>query len=106
KIEGFFDVCSLRGLSGTQGVIIPASNIQHLMLKKEVLEAASQKQFFIHAVETIDEGVELLTGVEAGQVDASGKFAEGSVNYLVRACLNNFALKQRSFSKELPEGGK
>ena len=103
KIEGFFDVCNLRGLSGTQGVIIPGANIQHLMLKKEVLEAVAQEQFFIHAVETIDQGIELLTGVEAEQADESGKFREGTVNYLVRTCLNDFALKQRLFAKELPE---
>ena len=102
KIEGFFDVCNLRGLSGTQGVIIPGANVQHLMLKKEVLEAVSQEQFFIYAVESIDEGIELLTGVEAGRADKAGRFPEGTINCRVKTQLDDFAKKQRSFAKELP----
>ena len=94
KIEGFFDLCNARGLSGNQGVIIPASNVRHLMLRRDVVDAVRTGKFLIYAVETIDQGIELLTGVSAGEADSSGKFPEGSVNQKVEARLLEFAAKR------------
>jgi len=94
KIEGFFDLCNARGLSGNQGVIIPASNVRHLMLRRDVVDAVRAGKFLIYAVETIDQGIELLTGVSAGEADTSGKFPEGSVNQKVEARLMEFASKR------------
>lgn len=99
KIEGFFDICQARGLTGSQGVIIPHANIQHLMLDKRVREAVAQQQFFIYAVNTVDEGIELLTGREAGQVQSAGDYPEGSVNYLVSQRLRHFAKLQRQYAE-------
>ncbi|MBU6362330.1 MAG: AAA family ATPase, partial [Chloroflexi bacterium] len=90
KIEGFFDICNVKGLTGEQGVIIPASNVQHLMLREDVVEAVCQQRFHVWAVRTIDEGISILTGVEAGQRDANGRFPENSVNALVEARLAMF----------------
>jgi lon-related putative ATP-dependent protease len=87
KIEGFFDVCRARGLTGEQGVLIPASNVKHLMLRQDVVEAAAAGQFHIYPVETIDQGIELLTGLPAGERDESGHFPEGSINQRVEARL-------------------
>jgi len=83
KIEGFYHTCKIKGLTGTQGVIIPRSNIKHLMLKDEIIEAVKKGQFHIWAVGTIDEGIEILTGVPAGERDKKGNYPEGTVNYLV-----------------------
>ena len=83
KIEGFFEVCKARGFSGKQGVMIPQSNIQNLMLKEEVVEAVKRGMFHIYSVKTIDEGIEVLTGLKAGTRDEAGNFEEGSVNALV-----------------------
>jgi lon-related putative ATP-dependent protease len=91
KIEGFFDVCQGRGLSGTQGVVIPASNVQHLMLKPEVVEACRSGRFHIHAAKHLDEAVELLTGLPAGAALADGNFEAGSVNERVRSRLHELA---------------
>ncbi len=83
KIEGFFEVCKAKGLSGKQGVMIPQSNVQNLMLKEEVVEAVKQGKFHIYSVKTIDEGIQVLTGVKAGEKRNDGTFEEGSVNALV-----------------------
>lgn len=80
KIEGFFELCRARGLDGTQGVIIPAANIQHLMLKEEVVEAAREKKFSICAVKEVDEALVLLTGLETGRADGRGEYPEKSFN--------------------------
>lgn len=80
KIEGFFDVCRARGMTGQHGFLLPAANVKHLMLRRDIVEAARAGTFEIFAVETIDQGIELLTGVSAGQRDASGRFPEGSIN--------------------------
>ncbi|MCD6075365.1 MAG: putative ATP-dependent protease, partial [Rhodospirillales bacterium] len=80
KIEGFFDICAARGLTGEQGVMIPASNVKHLMLRKDVVEACAQGRFAIYPVATIDQGLEILTGLPAGEADADGEFPIGSVN--------------------------
>jgi lon-related putative ATP-dependent protease len=93
KIEGFFEVCKAKGLTGKQGVMIPASNIDNLMLKEEVVEAVKEGKFHIYAVKIIDEGIEVLTGVKAGQKDANGNFPEGTVNALVNKRFSEMANK-------------
>jgi len=98
KIEGFFDLCKSRGLTGSQGVLIPASNQKHLMLREEVVEAARKGFFSIFAVQTIDQGLEILTGVSAGQRGSDGAFPEGSINAKVAKRLRAFAEKRREFS--------
>jgi predicted ATP-dependent protease len=95
KIEGFYDVCRLRGLTGEQGVIIPASNVQHLMLREDVVQAVDEGQFVIHAISTIDDALELLTGVPAGEADASGRYAPDTINGMVHARLEEIASRLR-----------
>jgi predicted ATP-dependent protease len=97
KIEGFFDVCRAVGLTGEQGVMIPASNTRHLMLREDVVAAVEAGSFHIYAVETIDQGIELLTGREAGVRDAAGRFPENSINGLVEQRLTLFAGQARAF---------
>jgi predicted ATP-dependent protease len=94
KIEGFFDLCKARGLAGGQGVLIPASNQNNLMLRQDVVDAVASGQFHIYPVETIDQGIELLTGIEAGERDANGEYPYGTVNHLVQRRLREFAKKQ------------
>lgn len=92
KIEGFFKICKSRGLDGTQGVMIPKLNVKNLNLSDEVVEAVKNKQFHIYAIETIEQGIELLTGVPAGKKDpVSGKFPAGTINYLAYEKLKKFA---------------
>lgn len=105
KIEGFFDVCKQRGLTGKQGVLIPASNVQHLMLRSEVVDAVTEGLFHIYPVETIDEGIEILTGMPAGERDSEESFPEDTINYLVDAKLLDLAKKQSEYSKEHTEEG-
>jgi lon-related putative ATP-dependent protease len=96
KIEGFFDVCRARGLSGTQGVIIPAGNVQHLMLRQDIVGAVRDKRFAVYAVAHVDQAMELLSGRAAGIADAHGVFPDGSVNGLVQRRLRELtALRQR-----------
>jgi lon-related putative ATP-dependent protease len=105
KIEGFFDLCKERGLTGEQGVLIPASNVKHLMLREPVREAVAEGRFHIYPIETIDQCIEVLTGVPAGQRDAQGKFASGTINQRVTAQLAELASKRRSFARDGKEGG-
>jgi len=98
KIEGFFDVCSQFGLTGDQGVLIPAANVQHLMLRTEVVRAAAEGRFHIYPIETIDQGIEILTGVPAGERDADGAYPEGSVNARVEQRLARLVAKAQSFA--------
>jgi len=95
KIEGFFDVCSLVSSTKRNGIIIPASNVKHLMLKEEVLEAVKSSTFEIYAIENVDEGMEILTGKISGQKDKNGKFPKGSINYLVEEKLKHLANKSK-----------
>ncbi len=97
KIEGFFDICKARGLTGQQGVLVPASNVKHLMLRDDVIDAARDNQFSVYSVETIDQGIELLTGVEAGAKKEDGTFPEGTVNARVQSRLRDLASKRRAF---------
>ncbi len=87
KIEGFFEYCKLNGLTGTQGVMIPRQNVRHLMLDHEVIDAVRSGKFSIWAVSSVDEGIEVLTGVKAGKEKKDGTFASGSVHGMVRARL-------------------
>lgn len=98
KIEGFFDICNARGLTGNQGVLLPASNVKHLMLRQDVVDAAAIGKFHIFPVETIDQGIELLTGVPAGVADEDGNFPPDSVNGRVQATLATFAENARAFA--------
>jgi lon-related putative ATP-dependent protease len=100
KIEGFFDICRARGLTADQGVLIPKSNVQHLMLREDVVEAVKNGQFAIYAVATIDEGIEILTGVKAGERGSDGRFAPGTINRLVEDKLKSFAERGRDFAKK------
>jgi len=97
KIEGFFEVCKLKGLTGEQGVMIPESNVQNLMLKEEVVEAVKAGKFNIYSVKTIDEGIEVLTGKKAGLRREDGTFEEGSVNGLVDKQLRIMADKLKEY---------
>ena len=103
KIEGFFDLCQARSLTGEQGVLIPAANVKHLMLREDVVAAVRAAQFHIYPVTTIDEGIEILTGVPAGILDAEGHYPDGSINQRVVARLQDFAHKARTFQSPLPE---
>jgi predicted ATP-dependent protease len=99
KIEGFFELCQRRGLTGKQGVLIPASNVKNLMLRRDVVEAVRAGQFHIYPVETVDQGIEILTGIAAGERDAEGHYPETSLNSRVQARLADFA-KRRAASKD------
>ena len=79
KVEGFFEVCREKGLTGEQGVIIPFSNVQNLMLRKDVVDAVRRKQFHVYRVSTVEEGIEILTGVRAGRPDDAGLYPPGTV---------------------------
>ena len=98
KIEGFFDICSARGLTGDQGVLIPVANVKHLMLRHEVIDAVRRGDFHIYSVDTVDRCVELLSGMPAGQMDDTGEFPDGSFNGAVRARLLDLADKRRAFT--------
>jgi predicted ATP-dependent protease len=100
KIEGFFDICKAKGLTGRQGVIIPCQNMRHLMLREEVVEAVRQGQFRIYAVRTVDEGIEILTGAAAGERAADGSYPEGTVNYLIDQRLSELAEGLKGFYRE------
>jgi len=107
KIEGFFDVCKARGFSPGQGVLIPATNVCHLMLRADVVEACRAGEFAIHPVESIDQGIEILTGVESGKADADGVFPAGTINALVedRLCAMADDLKQFGRHAQEHKGG-
>jgi predicted ATP-dependent protease len=100
KVEGFFDVCKAKGLTGKQGVMIPQLNVDDLMLRKDVVEAVKEGKFHIYPVKTIDQGIEILTGIEAGEGPGDGRFKEGTVNDLVDKKLRELGMKIKEF-----EGG-
>lgn len=99
KIEGFFDLCKARELTGDQGVVIPSANLPHLMLRWDVVHAVSGGKFNIYAIDTVDEGIELLTGIPAGKRDEQGQYPEGSLNARVEKKLLDLAQKRRAFSE-------
>ncbi len=91
KIEGYFQICKMRGLNGKHGVMIPVQNVDNLQLSDEIIDAVKNNLFHIYAVSTIEEGIEVLTGVPAGKKDKSGHFPAGTVNYLVYEKLKKYA---------------
>ncbi|MCR4396888.1 MAG: AAA family ATPase [Candidatus Saccharicenans sp.] len=97
KIEGFYQVCKARGLTGTQGVIIPHQNIKNLMLREEVVQAVAEGRFHIYPIKTVDEGMEILTGVKAGERLGNGQYEEGTVNQLVDSGILQLALTWEEF---------
>jgi len=100
KIEGFFDICQKRGLTGTQGVLIPNANVQHLMLRADVIEACAAGKFSIFPVTTIDEGIALLTDRPAGERGSDGLYPPQSLNRLVEDRLHKFARIRQSFGQQ------
>jgi len=105
KIEGFFDICSKRGLSGDQGVLIPAANLAHLMLRQDIVDAAAAGRFHIYVVETVDQAIEILTGLTAGEADSQGRFPENSVNRKVADRLKQLAELRRAYGSKEDSGG-
>jgi len=99
KIEGFFDVCNARGLTGDQGVLIPAANVDHLMLREDVVAAAREGRFRVYAVTNVDEAIELLTGVPAGSPDMVGEGPQATVNGRVAVRLREFSTARRSWAR-------
>ena len=91
KIEGFYQICKMRGFNGMQGVIIPAQNVRNLHLSDEIIDSVRKSKFHIYAVRTIDEGIEILTGVPAGVKDKNGKFPLGTINFLAYERLKKFS---------------
>jgi predicted ATP-dependent protease len=101
KIEGFFDVCEEKGLSGQQGVLIPTANVNNLMLKKEVIAAVKKGDFHIYQVSTVEEGIEILTGVPAGKKDKAGNYKQGTVFGKVQEKLKKYLEQSLKMKKEL-----
>jgi lon-related putative ATP-dependent protease len=100
KLEGYYQLCKARGLDGQHGVVIPASNVKHLMLKQEVIDAMKEGKFHIYPVSTIDEGIEVLTGVPAGVLGNDGKYPAGTINRLVQDTLAGMADKAKEYREE------
>lgn len=97
KIEGFFTVCQKRDLRGDQGVIIPRASVTSLMLRDDVIDAVRAGKFHIYAISTVDEGIELLTGVTAGQPDKNGRYLEGTINARVLRALRTYSERVRAY---------
>jgi lon-related putative ATP-dependent protease len=104
KIEGFFDICQARGLTGSQGVLIPAANVKHLMLRSDVRKAAQMGKFHVYAVEHVDQAMEMLTGLQAGEAGPDRVFPDGTVNQRVSSRLADLAEKRRKLSSEEETG--
>ena len=100
KIEGFFDVCQHRGLTGNQGVIIPRTNVKNLMLRDDVINAVEEGKFHIYAIDNVDDGVEILLNKKAGAMDKNGKFPKGTVNYEVQQGLARYYKSYAHYAKE------
>jgi lon-related putative ATP-dependent protease len=103
KIEGFFDICKARGLTGEQGVLIPKANVKHLMLRGEVVDAVRAGDFSVYAVDTIDQGIEILTGIPAGEPDPAGAYPEDTINDRVQKRVEAMAETRQAFGQ--PAGG-
>jgi lon-related putative ATP-dependent protease len=100
KIEGFFDVCSNEGLTGTQGVIIPRTNIDNLMLRSDIVQAVEEGRFSIYAIDTVDDGIEILTGIKAGTPNAKGEYPQGTINNKVQQSLKQYYEDYAYYAKE------
>jgi lon-related putative ATP-dependent protease len=105
KIEGFFDICQHKGLNGEQGVIIPEKNVTNLMLRRDVVEAVKEGKFHIYPVSTVEEGIEILAGVEAGELQEDGTYPEGTVYRKVDDRLYQMAEMEKEFGKSKEEEG-
>ena len=90
KIEGFFDVCVNDGLTGDQGVVIPRTNVSNLMLRADILQAVDEGKFTIYAIDTVDDGIEVLTGMKAGKLNDQGKYPKNTINAKVQESLARF----------------
>ena len=101
KIEGFFEVCQTKNLTGDQGVIIPQTNTRNLMLRKEVVDAVKRRQFHVYQVSTVEEGIEILTGVSAGKADKEGKYPDGTVYGAVQEKLRQYYKRSLKLKKEI-----
>ena len=99
KVEGFFEICKLKGLDGKQGVLIPASNVKNLMLREDIVEAIRKRKFHIYPVNSIDEGIEVLTEMKAGKLLEDGSFEPDSINLKVQQHLITLAERLRDFTK-------
>ncbi len=106
KIEGFYDVCKAKGLTGNQAVIIPETNVEHLMLREDVVEAIREGKFSIYSINNVDDGIELITGLKAGRRRKDGKFQHGSANRRVQDRLEQLAKGMKEFMREETEGRK
>ena len=106
KIEGFFQICQAKGLTGDQGVLIPYQNLRNLMLREEVVEAVQRGQFQVYAAKTIDEGIEILTGIPAGERREDGSYPENTINFLVNKSLKEMAERLKGFYAEEKKDGK
>ncbi len=106
KIEGFFDSCQATGFTGRQGVIIPASNVRHLMLRRDVVAAAEAGQFAVYPIDHVDQGLELLTGIAAGEPDGAGHYPAGTLNHRIAARLDAFAAKAAELGSAFGHGGR
>jgi lon-related putative ATP-dependent protease len=102
KIEGFFDLCKARGMEGTHGVVIPRRNVKHLMIKKEVVNAVKEGKFVIYPIDRVEEGIEIFTGMPAGELSADGTYPEGTLNFLIARRLEEItaALKEKKEEKD------
>ncbi len=101
KIEGFFEVCKTKTLSGTQGVIIPRANTKNLMLRKEVIDAVKRRRFRVYQISTVEEGIEILTGIPAGIADKDGEYPDGTVYGAVQKKLKQYYLRSLKLKKEI-----
>ncbi len=100
KIEGFFDVCSHNGLTGKQGVIIPRTNVSNLMLREDIQKAVDEGVFHIYAIDTVDDGIEILTGIPAGTADKDGNYPKNTVNWMVKKSLEKYYKQYVFYAKE------
>jgi predicted ATP-dependent protease len=99
KIEGFFDICAARGLTGVQGVLIPLANVKHLMLRQDVVTAAELGTFHIYGVAHVDQAIEILTGVPAGLAEATGNYPAESINQRVLTRVTQLSALRQSFTR-------
>ena len=100
KIEGFFDVCAHHGLTGIQGVIIPRTNVENLMLRADVVQAVEDGKFHIYAIDTVDDGIEILTGISAGKPNSKGEYPRGTINRMVQDSLKSYYQDYARYAKE------
>jgi predicted ATP-dependent protease len=103
KIEGFFEVCKEKGLTGAQGVVIPGRNVKNLILRQEVIDAVKEGRFSIYPINYVDEGLGILTGTEVGEKQSDGTFPEGTLNALVSKRLFKLAKSYKAFGRPVPK---